>query len=123
MDHKHFDGIARHLFAAGTRRQALAALVAGGFGLSAMAALDTDARKKKRKKKKKQCKLLGAVCKPESKRKCCPDLSCEVRSGSTFADCCVPVGGICNSAEDCCQGACIPPLLGGGSKKCTVLLT
>jgi hypothetical protein len=120
MDHKNFDGIARHLVAAGSRRQALAALVAGGLGLSAFTALDAEGRKKK-KRKKKRCKLLGAVCKPESKRKCCPDLSCEVRPGSTNADCCVPVGGICNTAEDCCQGACVPPLLGGGSKKCTVV--
>jgi hypothetical protein len=121
MDHKQFDGIARHLISVGSRRQAITALVAGGLGLSAMTALDAEARNKKKRKKKKRCKLLGAVCKPESKRKCCEGLSCEVRPGASFADCCLPLGAPCETADDCCQGACLAPLLGGGSKRCFVI--
>ncbi len=121
MDHKQFDGIARHLFSVGSRRQAISALVAGGLSLSAMTAIDADAKNKKKKRKKKRCKLLGAVCKPESKRKCCPDLNCEVRAGSSFADCCVPVNSPCTTTDDCCQGICLAPLLGTGNKRCTVV--
>lgn len=120
MESNRFDTLARQLSTMGTRRKAIVSLAGAGLGLATLQIADTDARKK-RKKRKKRCKQLGAVCKPTSKRKCCTDLSCEVRPGASNADCCIPIGGVCNVAEDCCQGVCLANLVLGGPKKCTVV--
>ena len=124
MDSKQFDMVTRQLSLAGTRRRALAALAAGGLSLGAMRLTEVEAGKKgknKKNKKKKRCKNLGQVCNPGGKRKCCGDLLCQVRPGNPAADCCVAIGSVCESAEDCCAGACIPPLIGTGAKTCRVV--
>jgi hypothetical protein len=107
----------------GTRRRALAALAAGGLGLGAMRLTEVEAGKKHRhkKNKKKRCKNLGQPCNPGGKRKCCADLLCQVRTGNSAADCCLALGRVCETAEDCCEGACIPPLIGTGAKTCRVV--
>jgi hypothetical protein len=127
MDTRHFDGIVRNLNAAGSRRDALIALAAGGLSLGFLRAEDADAKKKhkrkknKKKRKNKRCLTLGSICNPGGKRRCCGDLSCEVRTGNTQADCCIELGGICETAADCCEGGCIPNLLGSTEKHCRIL--
>lgn len=126
MDIRQFDGIARTLNTAGSRRNALMALAAGGLSLGFLRAEDAAAkkkhkRKKNRKRKNKRCLTLGSACNPGGKRRCCGALSCEVRSGNTQADCCIELGGICQTAEDCCEGGCIPNLLGSTEKHCRVI--
>ena len=119
MDTRQFDMVTRQLSLAGTRRRALAALAVGGLGLGALHLTEVDARKKrKHKNKKKRCKNLGQPCKQGGKRKCCGDLLCQVRAGKPAADCCLGLGSPCEAAEDCCEGACIPPLIGTGGKTC-----
>jgi hypothetical protein len=120
MDSKQFDLVTRHLSLAGTRRRALAALAAGGLSLGALRLSEVEAGKKRKKKnrKKKRCKNLGQPCNPGGKRKCCGDLLCQVREGNTAADCCLAIGSPCTAAEDCCEGACIPPLVGSGPRIC-----
>lgn len=124
MDIRRFDGIARNLNTAGSRRQALLALAAGGLSLGFLHAEDADAKKKhkrKKKRKNKRCLKLGSICNPSGKRRCCSELSCKVRSGNTEADCCLERGAICTTAEDCCEGVCITNLIGGTVKHCTVV--
>ncbi|MEZ4562010.1 MAG: hypothetical protein R2853_04685 [Thermomicrobiales bacterium] len=126
MDTRHFDGIVRDLNTAGSRRQAMLALAAGGLGWSFLQPEGADAKKKRKhkrrkKRKNKRCLQLGNICKPGGKRRCCSELSCRVRSGNTQADCCLELGAVCESAEDCCEGGCIPNLIGGTVKHCRVL--
>jgi hypothetical protein len=112
------------LTTAGSRRQALLALAAGSLSLGFLRVDDADAKKKhkhKKKRKNKRCLKLGSICKPGGKRHCCSDHSCEVRAGNTQADCCIALGGICETAEDCCAGGCIPSLLGSTVKHCQIL--
>lgn len=128
MDVRMFDGIVRNLDMTGTRRKALTALTAGGLGLGLglLRADDADAKqnrkhKRKKKRKNKRCLQLGSICKQGGKRHCCGDLSCEVRPGNTQADCCIELGGVCETAQDCCTGGCIPNLIGDTTKHCRVL--
>ena len=126
MDTRHFDGIARNLNTAGSRRNALMALTAGGLSLGFLRAEDADAkkkhkRKKNRKRKNKRCLTLGSTCNPGGKRRCCDNLSCEVRSGNSQADCCIELGDICETAGDYCAGDCIPNLPGSTENHCRVL--
>lgn len=124
METGKFDGIVRELSTTGTRRNALMALAAGGLSWGFLRAEDADAKKKhkrKKKRKNKRCLQLGSICKQGAKRRCCGDLSCEVRSGNTQADCCIELGGVCETAEDCCTGSCIPNLIGGTTKHCRVV--
>lgn len=129
MDSRQFDGIVRDLDTTATRRTALMALAAGGLSWGFLRAEDADAKKKKhnhkkhnkKKRKNKRCLTLGSLCKPGGKRRCCSNLSCEVRTGNTQADCCIELGGICSTAADCCEGGCIPNLLGSTEKHCRIL--
>lgn len=120
MDSKHFDSVTRQLSLAGTRRRALATLAAGSLSLRGLHLTEVEARKKRRNKKKR-CKKLGQVCNPGGKRKCCGDLLCQARAGSPGAGCCLALGSVCETADDCCEGACIPPLIGAGAKTCRVV--
>ncbi|MCA9878506.1 MAG: hypothetical protein KC442_12010 [Thermomicrobiales bacterium] len=129
MDAHVFDTISRGLLGNGTRRQALQALVAGGLGWGLTQSLDADAKKKKHRKRKKRrrqrkhkrCLTLGVTCNPGGKRRCCDNLSCKVRPGNTQADCCLELGAICDTKEDCCEGTCIPNLIGGATRHCRVV--
>lgn len=121
MESNRFDMIARHLGDVGTRRKAIMSLATAGLGLTTMQLLGADAKKRKHKKRKKRCKNLGEICTPGGKRKCCSTLLCETRPGNTAPDCCIPLGSVCETAEDCCVGTCIPPLIGSGSKTCRIL--
>ena len=110
---------------AGSRRDALMALAAGGLGWGFLRAEDADAKKKrkhrKRKRKNKRCLKLGSTCNPSGKRHCCSALTCKVRSGNSEADCCLERGAVCVSSDDCCEGICITNLIGGAVKHCTVV--
>jgi hypothetical protein len=125
MDTRHFDGIVRSLNTAGTRRSALMALAAGGLSLGFMQAGDADAKKKrknrKKKRKNKRCLTLGSTCNPSGKRRCCDSLSCKTRPGNTEPDCCKEAFAYCETAQDCCAGACLPVVLGSPNKHCVVL--
>lgn len=124
MDSRRFDLIARQFGTMGTRRHAILSLAAGGLGLGLMQLGDADARKKrknKKKNKKKRCKKLGQGCTPGGKRKCCGALNCEVREGNSAADCCIGLGGACETAQDCCEGGCLPDIIGGGPSRCTAI--
>jgi hypothetical protein len=118
MDGTRFDAIARTLSTVGTRRESVKAVAAAGLGigLASLGLAEADA-----KKRKKRCKKLGQQCKPR-KKKCCGDLRCETRTGATNRTCCrVGLGEECSVAADCCEGGCLPPLVGGGAKTCKIV--
>ena len=102
-------------------RRSLPSWLLGGLSLGALRTADVAAGKKRKNRKKKRCKNLGQSCNPGGKRKCCSDLLCQVRPGNTAADCCLALGSACETADDCCEGACIPPLIGSGPKTCRVV--
>jgi hypothetical protein len=126
MDSRNFDSIVRNLNATGTRRKALLSLAAGGLSLGFLRSDDADAkkkhkRKKNKKRKNKRCLTLGSTCTPGGKRRCCDDLSCKTRAGNTAPDCCKERFAYCETAQDCCEGACLPVVLGSSNKHCVVL--
>ena len=104
MDTRNFDGIVRNLNTAGSRRNALMVLAAGGLGLGFLLAEDAEAKKKKNKRKKK--KSLAERCKKSDQ--CGGGLKCELANSqnSCFASteklCCKPIGARCDDGCECC---------------------
>ena len=119
MESTRFDAIARRMAMTNTRRDAARALAAAGLGLG-LAKLGIDSAEAK-KKRKKRCKKVLQGCNPGGKRKCCSGLSCQDRGDDGSFNCCKPLAAVCESGEECCVGACIPPLIGTGPSKCTAL--
>lgn len=116
MDGTRFDSLARNLSTIGSRREAVkaAAVTSLGLGLASLGLAGADA-------KKKRCKKLGQACK-RRKKKCCGDLRCETRTGASSRTCCkVGLGEECTVSAECCEGGCIPPLVGGGPSTCKLV--
>lgn len=100
MDGSHFDTLARTLGTTGSRRRALAGLVAGALGLLAFRAEETEAGKRKGKRKKRRKK--GGVKCPSGYTACgkqCVDL----RDNTQHCGACFVV---CSPGKTCCSGVC-----------------
>lgn len=121
VDELRFDGLARALGGSGSRRQALAALVAG-LG-STLLLTDVEAKRKKRKKKKKPQPPLPTPCNAAcpAGQVCCGD-ACLPGNCCSAAQCTdaarsvcennVCVAGACTNrcpaGQVCCGAACVP---------------
>jgi hypothetical protein len=124
MESTRFDMVTRHLGMAGSRRGAVRtmAVAAAGLGLGLSWLHETEAKHHKHgNKPKKRCKHLFDSCKPNGKRKCCKSEGLECGEPGDPGDfvCCKPLGSVCDSTDECCEGGCLPPIVGTGDKKCT----
>jgi hypothetical protein len=102
MDGSRFDTLARTLSTTGSRRRALAGLVAGSLGLVALRAEETAAKKGKGKKRKKRKKKSPSLTCPSGYTACgqqCFDLRDNTQHCGTCAT-------VCSPGKDCCNGVC-----------------
>lgn len=118
MESTRFDMITRHLATPGSRRGAVKgmAMAAAGLGLGLAWFQESEAKKRH----KKRCKHLLDTCKPNGKRKCCKSEGLECGEPGDPGDfvCCKPLQSVCRNSDECCEGACVPPIIGTGDKKC-----
>ena len=119
MDTFQFDTLTRSLSAAGTRRRALAAALAGSLGLLGLVSSDVVSAKSA---KKKPC----GPCKKREQGKCkakLPD-GTACAGGTCQAGSCIAADpcGSCSGDQVCIGGACVVPACGAGGP-CRVFLS
>jgi hypothetical protein len=99
MDGSRFDTLARSLGTTGSRRRALAGLLAGALGLLAFRAEETAARKRKGKPKKR--KKGGLTC--PSGYTACGQQCVDIKDNTLHCGACFVV---CSPGKTCCNGVC-----------------
>src|SRR3954447_836954 len=118
VDPKLFDGIARRLSRAGSRR----AIVGGALSAAIFAAAGLSNEAPAKSVKKAACLPQGRRCGTrkgdESCKRCCTRYSVANARGRKRCAC-RPVNETCNNAGQCCTGNCQNSLCIPGSSSCT----